>query len=111
MVDKARALLRDEHGTVAQDVERMRRIARVSARKKHYAADLIEELLYDGKFSLATADRGLGRRRRPVHLETADVRMSAWRAKNWDLAFVGILSVASLVGLRHSTTGSMRRRG
>ncbi|CAM1501900.1 Fc.00g038840.m01.CDS01 [Cosmosporella sp. VM-42] len=94
---KSRILLQDIDGTIEQDVQRMQHIAHVSARKKEYAVDLIEEVLYDHKFSLSL--KGDGQRRRPMHLQTADARMSAWRAKNWDLTCVGILAFASFAGL------------
>jgi UDP:flavonoid glycosyltransferase YjiC (YdhE family) len=94
--EKARRILNDESGSIAQDLQRMKHIARVSARKKEYGADLIEEVMYDWKFGqLLSAKKG---RRRPMHLQTADERMSAWRANNWDLKCIGLLSVAGLVG-------------
>lgn len=114
VVDKCRAILEDKHGTFAQDVERMRRIARVSSRKKHHAADLIEEVMYDRMFSLnppgiaehATRHghhRPVAERRRPMHLQTADARMSAWRAKNWDLTCLGGVTIAATVGVGYFT--------
>lgn len=99
--DKAKHILTDDSGTIAQDVQRMKHIARVSARKKQYGADLIEEVMYDCKYSLlpqGSRKGKLGQRWRPMHLQTADERMSAWKANNWDLKCIGVLSVAGLAG-------------
>lgn len=70
----------------------MKNIARIAARRKHYAVDLLEEVLADHE----------GRRGsdRPMHLQTADVRMPVWKAKNWDLwAFAGFVIVLGAGGL------------
>lgn len=107
VVDKCRRILLDKDGSFAQDVQRMKHIARASSRKKYYAADLIEEVMYDYKFSLHPPVRSredgqadaVKRRRRPMHLQTADVRMSLWRARNWDLRAIGTFTVLSCVGL------------
>lgn len=106
-VDKCRTILLDEDGAMAQDVQRRKHIARASSRKKYYAADLIEEMMYDCKFSMDPPGSSLDsrqavtrpRRRRPMHLQTADARMSAWRAKNWDLTCFGTVTVAGIMGL------------
>ncbi|KAJ1323966.1 glucuronosyltransferase [Microdochium nivale] len=39
-----------------------------------------------------------GRKARPMHLQTADMRMPIWRARNWDLMFVGFAAVAAVGG-------------
>lgn len=99
ILEKSRVLLRDRDGTIAQDVRRMGHIARVSARKKEFGADLIEEVLYDHRFSLVLPGAAAGEsrcRRRPMHLQTADARMSAWRAQNWDLTCLAITSTAAV---------------
>ncbi|KAK0726576.1 hypothetical protein B0T21DRAFT_293523 [Apiosordaria backusii] len=92
--DKARQVLLDEDGSFSRNVERMRHIAQVSARKKHYAADLIEEMMYDAKFGL---DPNTGKTR-PMHLQTADARIPIWKAKNLDVILVGGLAVAGFAG-------------
>ena len=74
-------LVNDESGHIARNVERMKRIARIASRRKELAADLVEEVMYDTELRFDEA----GREILPMHLQTADVRMSAWRAKNWDL--------------------------
>jgi UDP:flavonoid glycosyltransferase YjiC (YdhE family) len=107
IVDKCRRMLLDEDGCFAQDVQRMKHIARASSRKKYYAADLIQEVMYDYKFSLHPPGNSLhnecavtGRgRRRPMHLQTADVRMPLWRARNWDLRAIGTFTMVGVVGI------------
>ncbi|KAI0840345.1 UDP-glucosyl transferase family protein [Hypoxylon sp. FL0890] len=98
ILEKSRVLLQDRDGTIAQDVHRMGHIARIAARRKELGADLIEEVLYDHRFSLmppgATASKS-SKRRRPMHLQTADARMSAWRARNWDLTCLAVVSVTT----------------
>lgn len=74
---------------VARNVERLRRVAVVASRRKHHAADLIEEVLHDWEL------RG-GDPPRPMHLQTADMRMPWWKARNLDL---WLFSLAALVGL------------
>ncbi|KAF5134408.1 UDP-glucuronosyltransferase 2B23 [Metarhizium anisopliae] len=91
---KARTMLRDEQGLYARNVLRLRRIARVAARRKHHAADLIEELMYDAELRFR-GDREL----RPMHLQTADMRMPMYKARNWDLMAAGAVVVASVSGL------------
>ena len=39
-----------------------------------------------------------GKELRPMHLQTADMRMSAFKAKNWDLYAVSGLALAAVVG-------------
>lgn len=38
------------------------------------------------------------RTRRPMHLQTADMRMSLWRARNWDLMLLGVTAAAAVGG-------------
>lgn len=100
IVSKCRTILVDEDGAFAQDVQRMKHIARVSSRKKYYAADLIEEVLYDRMYSLDVRKTATGvRKRRPWHLQTADARMSVFRAKNIDLTCLGAIAVVGTIGL------------
>lgn len=85
--DKVCRIIRDEDGgSIGRNVERMRRIARVASRRKHLAADLVEEVLYDSELRFGSDG---GREIQPMHLQTADARMPFWKVKNWDLwAFV-----------------------
>ncbi|CAG9939843.1 unnamed protein product [Clonostachys rosea f. rosea IK726] len=93
----------DEDGTFARNVLRLRRIARVAARRKHLAADLVEEVLYDDELRRGNKK---GVASRPMHLETADVRLSWFKKNNWDLylftfgTFVG-LPLASAYGIHY----------
>ncbi|KAI1770466.1 UDP-glucosyl transferase family protein [Hypoxylon cercidicola] len=113
ILEKSRVLLQDRDGTIAQDVRRMGHIACISARKKEFGADLIEEVLYDHRFSLvppgATASES-SRRRRPMHLQTADARMSAWRAQNWDLTCLALTSTAAVGYLGWTLVKVLRTR-
>lgn len=115
IVSRCRTLLLDEDGLVHQNVQRMAHIARVSSRKKYYAADLIEEVMYDRKFSsspLAPSGhtRSPTRKSRPPHLQTADARMSVWRAQNWDLVFLGCAAFAGALGFGYHAYIWLRRR-
>jgi UDP:flavonoid glycosyltransferase YjiC (YdhE family) len=112
--EKCRLIILDRQGTFAKDVQRMQHIAQISARKKHHAADLIEEVMYDRMYSLQPldqipaeqkqSDEAITRSRRAPHLQTADVRMSAWRAQNWDLRLLGVTAVGtSMIGLGYGT--------
>lgn len=70
----------DADGSIRRNVKRMKCIARVASRRKYLAADLIEEVLFDHE------GRGVGGENpRPMHLQTADMRMPIWKARNWDL--------------------------
>ncbi|KAL8696278.1 MAG: hypothetical protein Q9201_007739 [Fulgogasparrea decipioides] len=73
-------VLEDPEGRYARDVLRLQRIAASASRRKTLAADLVEEVMYDHE--LRFGDCGVERRkaRRPMHLQTADMRMSWWRA-------------------------------
>ncbi|KAH0170965.1 UDP-glucoronosyl and UDP-glucosyl transferase, partial [Aureobasidium melanogenum] len=85
-----------DSGSYQRNVLRLKRIAHVAARRKEHAADLVEELLYDNELRLD--DTGTCELR-PMHLQTADMRMPAYKAKNWDLFAIGVLSIVGSVGL------------
>ncbi|KAK0663630.1 UDP-glucuronosyltransferase 2B23 [Lasiodiplodia hormozganensis] len=89
VVEKIETVVRDEDGMFAKNVQRLKRIARIAAKGKHRAADLIEEVLADW-------EGGVGKGERPMHLQTADCRMSTWKARNWDLwaVVMGITAVS-----------------
>ncbi|KAI9831668.1 MAG: hypothetical protein M1819_004734 [Sarea resinae] len=82
-------------GPYQRNVLRLKRIAHVAARRKQHAADLVEELMYDNELRLSDDGR---RELQPMHLQTADMRMPAWKAKNWDLFAVGVLGLSVFVG-------------
>lgn len=58
----------------------MKVIARIASRRKHLAADLIEQSMIDERYRFLD-----GKAMHPRYLQTADMRMSIWRAQNWDL--------------------------
>lgn len=77
-------ILRDKNGSFHSNCERLKAIARIASRRKYLAADLIEEVLADFE------GRQQEGKDRPMHLQTADMRMPKWKAQNWDLyAVVG----------------------
>lgn len=106
-----------------ENVQRMQRIAIIGSRRKHLAADMIEEHLYDwdGRFEISLLWHGQGsaeltdkaspqdlynrgKELQPMHLQTPDVRMSWWRLNNMDIGalLIGVVgfsafSVYSLV--------------
>ncbi|KAJ4129012.1 hypothetical protein NW768_007541 [Fusarium equiseti] len=88
VVAKIKLLSEDRDGSYQRNCIRMQRIARAASRRKELGADLVEEVMYDteGRFD---GDKEL----RPMHLQTADMRMSKFKAKNWDLWVVGLLTV------------------
>ncbi|KAF5859951.1 hypothetical protein ETB97_002211 [Aspergillus alliaceus] len=81
-------LSEDTNGEYKRNCERMQRIAHIACRRKELGADLIEELIYDTE-----ARYDGGRELRPMHLQTADMRMSAFKAKNWDLWLISLLTL------------------
>jgi hypothetical protein len=78
--DSIATIVRDCDGKFAQDVKRMKGIARISSRRKHLAADMIEQSMIDEEYRFLNS-----KTMHPRYLQTADMRMSRWRAKNWDL--------------------------
>ncbi|GAQ42225.1 glycosyltransferase [Aspergillus tubingensis] len=75
--------LSDSTGAFAANCIRLQRIARIASRRKYLAADLIEEALADAEGRKVAGDG------RAMHLETADMRMPVWKARNWDLWALG----------------------
>lgn len=92
-----------------RNVERMQRIAMIGSRRKHLAADMIEEHLYDwdGRFENSLLGKGSaeptdkepphdlynrGKELRPMHLQSPDARMSWWKLNNVDigLSLIGV---------------------
>lgn len=81
------------NGYYQHNVLRMKRIAHVATRRRNHAADLVEELMYDNELRFSKSDHNRRRELRPMHLQTADMRMPAYKAKNWDLHAVCALGV------------------
>ncbi|KAI1072876.1 hypothetical protein LB507_011465 [Fusarium sp. FIESC RH6] len=119
-----RTILLLDSESFQRNVRRMQRIAIVGSRKKHFAANLIEEHLYDwdGRFERSLLDLKdsensdgftsqtsdpndvypRGRELRPMHLQTPDVRMSWIKLNNIDIAlllFAPLGLVALITGL------------
>ena len=106
---KVAAIRRDADGSFTRNVRRMQRIAHVASRRKHSAADLIEEYMYDWGLRFERAETDVkghlgeiaGRRVKelgPMHLQTADMRMSRLRATNMDEVFIFIGFFGVMVG-------------
>ncbi|RDW58209.1 glycosyltransferase family 1 protein [Coleophoma cylindrospora] len=93
MYTKIKRILEDSEGLFARNCLRLKRIARVGARRKQHGADLIEEVMYDTELRFRD-----GKELRPMHLQTADMRMPAYKAKNWDLMAVTGLGVGAMMG-------------
>ncbi|KAF5005595.1 hypothetical protein FDECE_8002 [Fusarium decemcellulare] len=87
LAERVSSMVNSGTSALTRNVERLRRIATVAARRKGLAADLVEEVLYDDEL------RGPSR---PMHLQTADMRMPWWKVHNLDL---GVFALATLVGL------------
>ncbi|KAL4940589.1 hypothetical protein BDV06DRAFT_196338 [Aspergillus oleicola] len=87
-------LITDQDGMFARNVLRLQRIATANSRRKHVAADRVEEVMYDAelRFSEGVASR-------PMHLQTPDARMSFVTANNWDLYLACFALVAVPVGV------------
>ncbi|KAI0097181.1 glycosyltransferase family 1 protein [Nemania sp. FL0031] len=103
ITDKIRTIVEDRNGDFTRNTRRMQRIAHVACRRKHSAADLIEEHMYDWELRFEhqpreTPGRNSSREKRrgkelsPMHLQTADMRMSWMKATNMDevLVFIGV---------------------
>ncbi|KAF4907180.1 Ecdysteroid UDP-glucosyltransferase [Colletotrichum viniferum] len=86
MASRIWAIVVDPEGRIARNVERMKRIARVASRRKHLAADMVEEVIHDHELRFRR-----GQELRPMHLQTADMRMPIWKARNWDLWATSLL--------------------
>ncbi|RUP47822.1 hypothetical protein BC936DRAFT_145300 [Jimgerdemannia flammicorona] len=74
--EKVTALVQDPTGGFAEGARRLRELAQVGSRRKRYAADLIEEVVYASR---------VGEEKKLEWLETADRRMPWWKANNVDL--------------------------
>ncbi|KAL9594711.1 MAG: hypothetical protein Q9219_006875 [cf. Caloplaca sp. 3 TL-2023] len=90
--DAIASIIRDQDGCFRQNCERLKNIAEVASRRKYLAADMIEEVLFDHRGRRSGPDS-----KRPLHLQTADMRMPYWKAKNWDLfALLGGIATLGL---------------
>ncbi|PYH93319.1 UDP-glucoronosyl and UDP-glucosyl transferase [Aspergillus ellipticus CBS 707.79] len=108
---KMRLILEDRDGSYARNVQRLQRIAHVASRRKYLGADLIEEVLYDTESRVVD-----GKETRAMHLQTADMRMPAYKAKNWDMMAVsglvmGLLGSGTYYAARFAWTQRQAIRG
>ncbi|MCJ1317713.1 hypothetical protein MMC15_003039 [Xylographa vitiligo] len=91
---KVEKIIHDEGGHIERNVKRMKYVARIASRRKYLAADLIEEVLFDHE------GRGLeGPNPRPMHLQTADMRMGFFKARNWDMYTVIVIALLVFFGI------------
>ncbi|KAK4498030.1 hypothetical protein PRZ48_010686 [Zasmidium cellare] len=103
-------IVTDTRGSFARNVLRLRRIAYANAEKKYFAAQMIEEVMYDHKLRFEQHEHPQkctnvlpGRELRPPHLATADMRIrSWWKRTNLDLCllfpvFLPYLILSSLI--------------
>ncbi|CAH0003621.1 unnamed protein product [Clonostachys byssicola] len=90
---KAKKIIKDKDGLFGRNVLRLKRIAHIASRRKHHGADLIEELMYDTELRYQD-----GKEIRPMHLQTADMRMPLYKARNWDLMAVGAVTILGATG-------------
>ena len=88
-----KVIMEDKDEELEKNCERMKRIARAAVRRKELGADLIEEVMYDTETRWKD-----GRGVRPMHLQTADMRMSFWKARNWNLMAVSAVSAILFSG-------------
>ncbi|KAF4784846.1 cytochrome P450 [Colletotrichum scovillei] len=87
--EKVGRIVSDVDESFGRNVERMKRIARVASRRKEVAAGIVEEVIFDHELRSVG-----GRALRPMHLQTADMRMPVWKARNWDLWLVSVSILA-----------------
>ncbi|KAM5442232.1 hypothetical protein MferCBS31731_002606 [Microsporum ferrugineum] len=108
-------ILSDRKGEFRRNVLRMQRIAHIAVRRKALAADLIEEYVYDWglRFEHDVSDllvgerpstdtpsnSGRGKELSPMHLQTADARMSWFKAHNVDLWLIFIVPLVVLLAV------------
>jgi len=106
---KIGTIVTDRGGSFGRNVLRMRRIATIASKRKHLAADMIEEVLFDHELRFsggeAVEDEKLAwlseeqQETRPMHLQTAGARMSWMKANNIDMWMVSLVTVALVVFL------------
>ncbi|KAM0556697.1 hypothetical protein ACHAPJ_005755 [Fusarium lateritium] len=80
----------DADGSFSINVRRMQRIATLNSKRKHLAADLVEEVMVDQELRFHNSVE-----LRPMHLQTADMRIPIWKARNWDMWLIGLTSLAA----------------
>ncbi|OBT66705.1 hypothetical protein VE03_03884 [Pseudogymnoascus sp. 23342-1-I1] len=96
-VSAAISTIANDEGAIRLNCERLKGLATLASRRKHVAADYIEEVLVD--YEWRKQEQELGGRCRPMHLQTADGRMSWWKARNLDLWAISGIAVLTCLGL------------
>lgn len=94
--DSIARLVGDVGGDFAQDIKRMKGITSIASKRKHLAADMIQQSMIDEEYRFHN-DKEM----HPRYLQTADMWASLWRANNWDLrllAFCTSLVIATSTG-------------
>jgi len=95
------SIMRDTNGSFARNVLRLRRIAVVNSQRKHLAAQMIEEVIYDHELRFEHSPHskewvsgpvngvkyfgGVGQELRPMHLQTCNMHMSLMKRNNLDM--------------------------
>lgn len=107
LCEKIGTITQDLDGSFGRNVLRMQRIAKLESKRKHLAADMIEEVLFDHELrfehipdnekGVSKNFHGYGRSLRPMFLETAPARMSFVKANNLDMWLVFILAFVVVV--------------
>jgi UDP:flavonoid glycosyltransferase YjiC (YdhE family) len=90
---KIEILMNDLDGRFERNRLRMQYISRIAARNKYLGASLIEQVMFDTEFRMVK-----GNEKRPMHLETADMRMPIWKSRNWDLMVLAAAVVIGVIG-------------
>lgn len=85
IANKIGRIVSDVDGSFGRNVERMKRIACVAFRRKELAADTVDEVIFDHELRSVG-----GVALRPMHLQTADMRITVWKARNWGLWLVSV---------------------
>jgi hypothetical protein len=103
------SIVGDHDGKFAHDVKRMESIAKIASRRKYLAADMIEQSMIDEQYRFLN-DKEM----HPRYLQTADMRMSTWRANNWDLRLLALggsfVVVASMSYIGRTIYAALRVR-
>jgi hypothetical protein len=103
------SIVGDHDGKFAHDVKRMKGIAKIASRRKHLAADMIEQSIIDEEYRFLN-----DRKMHPRYLQTADMRMSTWKANNWDLRLLALggsfVVVASMSYIGRTIYAALRVR-
>jgi hypothetical protein len=107
--DSIASIVGDHDGRFALDVKRMKGIAKIASRRRYLAADMIEQSMIDEQYRFLN-DREM----HPRYLQTADMRMSTWKAKDWDLRLLALggsfVVVASMSYVSRMIYAALRAR-